>query len=212
MISIRTLTFNLFGTNTYVLYDETGECILIDPACSKPSEEEELSKFIHSKNLTPVAQIATHYHIDHVLGMKFVKSKYGLAPTAHPDGKIFWENSSRVGSEYGFNGDLVIAPDFFINEGDVVKFGNSELRILDTPGHAAGSVCLVNDDQRFVIAGDVLFYGSIGRTDLPTGDFDLLLDSIKNKLFTLNDNFIVYPGHGQKTTIGMERLHNPFFR
>lgn len=210
MINIKYFTFNLFATNTFVLSDETSECIIIDPGCSNPSEEEELSDYIKSKSLIPKAQIITHYHIDHILGIKFVKDMYGIEATAHPNGNLFWENPRNQGFDYGLRAEDIIAPAHFINENDKVTFGNSELSVLYVPGHADGSICLVNAPQRFVMAGDVIFYGSVGRTDLPTGNFNLLRENIRQKLFVLDDDFTVYPGHGQMTTIGMERMHNPF--
>ncbi|MGE5382470.1 MAG: MBL fold metallo-hydrolase [Omnitrophica WOR_2 bacterium] len=210
MITVKSFIFNLFATNTYILSDETGECIIIDPASSKPSEEEELTEYIKKKSLIPKAQVITHYHVDHVVGIKFVKDTYGIGATAHKDGKIFWENTEKQGYEYGFNTLNILPPDHLVVENDIITFGNSELQVIEVPGHAAGSICLINHQQRFLIAGDVIFYGSIGRTDLPTGDFDLLRENILTKLFILNDNFVIYPGHGQKTHIGMERLHNPF--
>jgi hydroxyacylglutathione hydrolase len=212
MITIKSLTFNLFATNTFILSDESGECIIIDPACGNHSEEEELSGYIESRSLIPVKMIITHYHLDHILGIGYVKNKYGIGATAHPNGKIFWENADSRTIDYGLKRSDIIPPDYFINDGDTIKFGNSELEVIYVPGHADGSICLVNHKQKFVIAGDVLFYGSIGRTDLPTGDFDVLLDGIVHKLFLLDDSYSVYPGHGQKTEIGMERLHNPFIR
>lgn len=210
MITIKSFTFNLFATNTIVLSDETKECIIIDPGCSNPDENEELSSYISENSLIPKAQIITHYHIDHIMGIRFVKETYGIGATAHPDGKIFWENISAQGYVYGLSPDMIIAPDHFVKEKDKISFGNSEFEVLLVPGHADGSICLVNYPQRFVLSGDVLFYGSVGRTDLPTGDFQLLRQSIQNKLFSLDDDFTVYPGHGQKTTIGMERMHNPY--
>lgn len=210
MITIKSFIFNLFATNTFILSDETKECIIIDPGCSKPSEEEELERYITKNNLKPIAQIITHYHIDHILGINFVFNKYGIEATAHPEGSIFWNSQERFITDYGLKGDEIRKPKHFVKEGDKITFGNSEFEIITVPGHADGSICLVNHAQRFVIAGDVIFYGSIGRTDLPTGDFDVLREGILNKLFTLDDNYVVYPGHGQKTTIGMERIHNPF--
>lgn len=209
MITIKTFTFNLFATNTFVLSDETGECMIIDPGCAKPSEQAELSEYITKKALTPVLQVITHYHIDHITGIRFIKDTYGIGATAHPDGHIFWENKSAHESQYGFTSEIV-PPENFVKEGDKLKFGNSEFDVVLIPGHADGSICLINHAQKILIAGDVIFYGSIGRTDLPTGDFDILIENIRQKLFTLDDNFVVYPGHGQKTTIGFERLHNPF--
>lgn len=210
MISIKSFTFNLFAINTYLLSDETGECIIIDPGCSKLSEEEQLSTYIEQKGLTVKAQVVTHYHIDHIMGISYVKEKYKTGVTAHRDGRIFWENSPRESNDYGLPAIKIIPPDHFVEEHDKIRFGNSELEVLLVPGHADGSICLVNHQQKFLIAGDVLFYGSIGRTDLPTGNFDVLRENILTKLFTLDDNFVVYPGHGQKTNIGLERIHNPF--
>lgn len=210
MVTIRSFTFNFFSTNTFVLSDETKQCIIIDPGCSKPAEEEELVKYIEKNNLTPVAQVITHFHIDHVLGISFIFNKYGIEATAHEGGKVFWENSESLGFRFGFKGDEFREPKHFVKEGDLIKFGDSEFEVIEVPGHADGSICLVNNKQHFIMAGDVIFYGSIGRTDLPTGDFDILKTNILNKIFTLDDNYVIYPGHGQKTTVGMERLHNPF--
>lgn len=210
MITVKSFIFNLFATNTFVLSDESGECIIIDPGCSKPAEEEELVAYINKKALTPKAQVITHYHIDHVLGIKFVKDTYGIGAIAHPDGSVFWENTGFQGYEYGLKISEILPPDHFVVERDKITFGNSEFEVVEVPGHADGSICLINHPQKMVIAGDVIFYGSIGRTDLPTGNFDVLKENILKKLFTLDDNYVVYPGHGQKTNIGMERLHNPF--
>ncbi len=210
MINIKYFTFNLFATNTFILWDETGECIIIDPGCSNHIEEEELFSFIRSNSLIPKAQIITHYHVDHILGIKYVKDKFGIGATAHPDGKVFWENSRSQGFDYGLYATDIIAPEYYIRENEKVVFGNSELSVLYVPGHADGSICLVNAPQRFIIAGDVLFYGSVGRTDLPTGNFNLLKRSILEKLFILDDDYTVYPGHGQTTSIGIERMHNPY--
>lgn len=210
MITIKSFTFNLFATNTIVLSDETKECIIIDPGCSNAAEEQELSDYISENALVPKAQIITHYHIDHIMGIRFVKETWGIGATAHPDGRLFWENLEYQGYVYGLNTDMIIAPEHLVTEKDKIRFGNSEFEILLVPGHADGSICLVNYAQRFVIAGDVLFYGSVGRTDLPTGDFQKLRQNIHTKLFMLEDDFTVYPGHGQETTIGMERMNNPY--
>lgn len=210
MINIKCFTFNLFATNTFILWDETGECIIIDPGCSNHTEEEELFNFIRSNSLIPKAQIITHYHVDHILGIKYVKDTFGIGATTHPDGQVFWDNSRNQGFDYGLYATEIIAPEYYIRENEKVVFGNSELSVLYVPGHADGSICFVNAPQRFIIAGDVLFYGSVGRTDLPTGNFNLLKKSILEKLFILDDDYTVYPGHGQTTTIGIERMHNPY--
>jgi glyoxylase-like metal-dependent hydrolase (beta-lactamase superfamily II) len=210
MIQISTFTFNSFGVNTYLLYDETNECLIIDPACQYTQEEQELSDFIEANRLKPVRMINTHAHIDHILGNTFVCEKYNLKPEAHIAGLKFYEIAPSSGSVFGISVGKVIMPVDFLKEGDIVKIGNFSLKVLYTPGHADGSICLVNDEDSFVITGDVLFQESIGRTDLPTGNLDKLLESIRLKLFTLPDQYIVYPGHGPTTTIGFEKRNNPF--
>lgn len=210
MLTIRSFIFNSFGVNTYVLYDESHECIIIDPACQYPDEEDQLSGFIGANNLKPVRLINTHTHIDHILGNTYIAEKYNLLPETHAAAVVFLETANQAGAAFGVQIERVIFPVNFLGDGDTVKFGNSSLRVLYTPGHAAGSICLVSDADSFVITGDVLFQESIGRTDLPTGDLDLLLASIREKLFTLPDQFKVYPGHGAATTIGFERRNNPF--
>ncbi|HEX7411451.1 MAG TPA: MBL fold metallo-hydrolase [Bacteroidales bacterium] len=210
MLTIRSFVFNSFGVNTYVLYDESRECIIIDPACQYPDEEDELAGFIGANNLNPVRLINTHTHIDHILGNTFISEKYNLIPETHSDAVIFLDTAQQAGAAFGVKIEKVIFPVKFLGDGDTVKFGNSLLRVLYTPGHAAGSICLVSDADSFVVTGDVLFQESIGRTDLPTGDLDLLLASIREKLFTLPDSFKVYPGHGPATSIGFERRNNPF--
>jgi len=210
MISIKIFVFNAFAVNGFVLYDETGECVIVDPGCHTEDEKAKLAGFIESNNLKPVIMINTHFHIDHILGNHFVCKRYGLKPTGHADGSVFWETTREYGSAFGLDIDKVEKTEIFVEEGDIIRFGHSELEVRYTPGHAAGSICLVNHLQKFVIAGDVLFYGSIGRTDLPTGDFDTLMDSIKTRLFVLDDDYTVYPGHGPKTSIGFEKRNNPF--
>jgi len=210
MIQISTFAFNSFGVNTYLLYDETNECLIIDPASQYTQEEQELSDFIEANRLKPVRMINTHAHIDHILGNTFVCEKYNLKPEAHIAGLKFYEIAPASGSVFGISVGKVIMPVDFLEEGDIVKIGNFSLKVLYTPGHADGSICLVNEEGSFVITGDVLFRESIGRTDLPTGNLDKLLESIRLKLFTLPDQYIVYPGHGPTTTIGFEKRNNPF--
>jgi hydroxyacylglutathione hydrolase len=210
MIVVQKFVFNSFAVNTYVVSGKNRDCIIVDPACNSAGEERELSGYIHENHLTPVMMVNTHYHVDHILGNAFVCSTYGLKPVAHRDGKLFWDTALEFGSVFRLSVDKVISPEIFVDEGDVLKTEDLELRVLYTPGHADGSISLVNDSQKFVITGDVLFYGSIGRTDLPTGDYDLLKRSIEQKLFTLPGDYAVLPGHGPETTIGYEMLNNPF--
>jgi glyoxylase-like metal-dependent hydrolase (beta-lactamase superfamily II) len=210
MISIKSFVFNSFQTNTYILSDDTRECLIIDAACEDDYEKSILSGFIESNKLHPARLIYTHCHIDHTLGNTYVSEKYGLEPEVHQDGKLFWETAREFSSVFNVNYDKPMYPKKFLKDGDLIAFGTSSLQVLYTPGHADGSICLWNREQKFVIVGDVLFYGSIGRTDLPTGDYDKLMKSLWDKLFSLADETVVYPGHGPATTIGFEKINNPF--
>lgn len=210
MITIRKFSFNPFQTNTYIVYDESKECAIIDAACDDDDEKEQLETFIRQEDLVPVRLIYTHCHVDHILGNNFITQRYNLEPEVHRNGKLFWETAREFGSVFGVSLDHPMKPRLFLEEGDEVHFGHSLLRVLYTPGHADGSISLYNEIQKFVITGDVLFYTSIGRTDLPTGNFKVLMESIHHKLFTLDDHTVVYPGHGPETTIGFEKKFNPF--
>src|ERR1035438_4841432 len=200
MITIEKFVFNSFMVNTYLLYDETGECIIIDPACSDASEEKQISEFIDVNKLKLTRNINTHCHIDHVLGHDFIATRYKVYPEYHEAGNGFFFSMKEVAQMYGYTIDRIPAVKGYLQDGDLIKFGNSVLKVLYTPGHADGSICLYQQDQRFVITGDVLFRESIGRTDLPTGNYDVLMKSIKEKLYTLPDDVVVYPGHGPETT------------
>ncbi len=210
MITLKKFTFNPFQVNTYLLSDETGECIIIDAAMDGQSEEAEIDDYIKSNNLKPVMLLLTHAHVDHIGGNTFMANKYDLKLTAHKDCVPFLENASTYASTFGLTIDEKIVIDNFIDENDEVVFGNSKLKVLFTPGHANGSLCFYSLESNFVITGDVLFNQSIGRTDLRTGDYDLLQNSIWEKLFTLPDETVVYPGHGPETSIGFEKVNNPF--
>jgi len=207
---VNRFVFNSFGVNTYVLSDNTGKCLIVDPACQSKQEENELASFLADNNLQPTGMVNTHFHIDHIVGNTFICNTFNLSPQCHKASKMFWETAVEFGSVFGIKVENLIIPSDFIEDGDSIEFGSSSVQVLYTPGHADGSVCLVNHDERYVIAGDVLFRDSIGRTDLPTGNFDVLHQSITSKLFTLPDDYVVYPGHGPETTIGYEKLNNPF--
>lgn len=210
MISIHFFTFGPFQENTYVLFDETKECIIIDPGCYDSAERAELAAFITDKNLKPVRLINTHCHLDHVFGNGFVAEKYNLKLEINKHDQPVLDSFLKTCSLYGLNAEPSPAPSVYLNEGDKITFGNSTLEILFTPGHSPGSITFYNKEQKFMIAGDVLFYGSIGRTDLPGGSFETLISSIKDKLFPLGDDFKVFSGHGPETNIGFERKNNPF--
>lgn len=210
MISVKQFAFNPFQENTYILSDETGECVIIDPGMSNPKEEEALTSWINNQKLKPVMLLNTHAHVDHILGNEFIHKTYQLPLQAHAEAAVILEHATTHAAALGLVLENVKSIDKFLKEGDQLSFGHSTLQVLFTPGHAAGSVCFYAPDSNFVITGDVLFYQSIGRTDLPTGDYDVLQESIWKKLFTLPETTLVYPGHGPHTTIGAEKSDNPF--
>ncbi len=212
MIHIKKFTFNPFRENTYIAFDETKECIIVDPGCYDENENSILKTFIEQENLKPVALINTHCHLDHVFGNKFVADSYNLSPLMHKLDLPMLEYAPLAASKYGVY--LAELPEVtnFIEEGDIVKFGNSEFEIIFTPGHAPGHVCLVSKKENITLSADVLFHLSIGRTDLPMGDHETLLSSIREKLFTLDPGMVIYPGHGPKTSIGFEKANNPFLK
>lgn len=198
--------------NSYILYDESGECVLIDAACYEPEEEAELKQYMAENKLTLVRNLNTHCHIDHVLGNNFIAQTYKIFPEYHENSVPFFHTVREIGSSFGYTISQVPEPKRFLEDNETIQWGNSTLKVLYTPGHAAGSVCFYNQDQHFVITGDVLFKDTIGRTDLPSGDFNQLMTSIKTKLFTLPQETIVYPGHGPETSIGYEMENNAFIR
>ncbi|MFP4469297.1 MAG: MBL fold metallo-hydrolase [Bacteroidales bacterium] len=212
MVKVERLVFNAFQENTWLIYDDSGECVIIDPGCHGREEEAELDRFISENDLKPVAQVLTHCHIDHILGISYVHQKYDLDPLMHESSLATLRSAPEHAMLFGVDDVEVVIPEVFLREGDQVKFGNSALEVIYTPGHVDGHICLINHQNRMVIAGDVLFRDSIGRTDLPTGDYDILISHIRNKLFVLDDDYTVYPGHGPETTIGYEKRNNPFVR
>jgi hydroxyacylglutathione hydrolase len=212
VISVKTFVFNSFQVNTYVLYDETCQCIIVDAGYSSEYEIQQLSSFIKSNRLIPVRLIITHGHFDHILGLSYAAELFKLLPEIHHDDLFLFENAREQASFFGLNFNNVGKPGIFLNDGDLVKFGDSEIVALHVPGHSKGSLAFYSKKDNFVITGDVLFNNSIGRTDLPGGDFDTLMNSIVHKLMVLNDEVIIYPGHGPKSSIGVERKMNPFLK
>jgi len=210
MISIHSFTFNPIQQNMYLLFDETKECVIIDPGCYDDKERTILSKFISDNALKPVKLLNTHCHLDHIFGNRFVAEKYDLKLEINKKDLPVLDSFKKTCDLYGMNCDPSPQPSVYLEEGDIIEFGNSTLEILFTPGHSPGSITFYNTEQKFMIAGDVLFYGSIGRTDLPGGSHETLINNIKTKLFPLGDDFKVYSGHGQMTKIGFEKKNNPF--
>jgi len=210
MLTLKTFEFNDFGVNTYVLANDNNECIIIDPGCYTPDEQKRFDDFLENAKYKIEKILITHCHIDHILGVTHLEDKFGIGAWIHPAGKELLRASVGYASVFGFDVERVITVAGFINEGAPEFLGNDRLDILYTPGHCEGSICVVNHAQKMVFSGDVLFNGSIGRTDLPTGDYELLISSIKDKLMALGDDYTIYPGHGPKSTIGYERKNNPF--
>lgn len=211
-MKIAKFTVNPFQENSFVLYDESGKCAIVDPGFSNAEERNALVGFIESKKLTPVLLLNTHCHIDHIMGNRFVADKYKLGLHIHPDDKLTLSAGDAVASMYGLNYDTSPEASAYLNEGENITFGDTELEVLHLPGHAPGHVIFVHPPTKVIIGGDVIFDGSIGRTDLPGGNHDDLLNSIRTKLFTLPEDFVVYPGHGPETTVGKEKATNPFFQ
>ena len=212
MVTIKVFTFNALQENTYVLYDETKECVIIDPGCYDKEEKEELKSFITAHSLKPVKLLNTHCHIDHVLGNVFVANTYELKVETSRIEENQLRSVKLYAPMYGFHMYEESEVGIYIEEGDILSFGNTKLEILSVPGHSPGHIAFLNSEQKFCIAGDVLFRGSIGRADLPGGDFKQLEKSIKTKLYTLPEDVTVYPGHGPKTDIGYEKGSNPYVR
>ena len=210
MIQIKKFTFNPVQENTFVLFDETGECMIIDAGCYFENERQELDQFIEAKQLKPVRLINTHCHFDHIMGVTHCRTKYHLQLETHPDEAVLVVQAEEHGDLFNIPMEPVDAPDLFFNEGDRITFGNSYVLVITAPGHSPGGVVFYNPEQKILIAGDVLFYGSIGRTDLPGGSFEQLTGNIKSKLLTLPEETRVYCGHGPETTIGFEKKNNPF--
>jgi len=210
MAEIQRFVFNPFQVNTYVISDETGECVIVDGACSNDKELQQLKNYLAGKGLMPVMLLNTHAHIDHIIGNALICDVFNIPLAAHKDCEAFVANSSVYAETFGLTMKEVKEIDLYLDESEPVIFGQTKLQVLDTPGHADGSVCFYEKQMPFVVTGDVLFYQSIGRTDLETGDYDKLQESIWTKLFTLDDKTKVFPGHGPETTIGYEKLNNPF--
>lgn len=210
MLNIKTFTFNPFAENTYILYNEDKQTAIIDPGCYTEAECNILIDFINDNKLQPILLINTHCHMDHVFGNEFMAKKYNLPAHIHKNEQFILDHLAESATRWGVQANPFTGKTIYINEVDIINIGNDALKILFTPGHSPGSICLYSEAYKWIIGGDVLFKESIGRTDLPGGDYDTLMQSIYTKLLNLPDEILVYPGHGEPTTIGHERKHNPF--
>ena len=210
MANVQIFPNNPYQENTYILYDETGECAIIDPGMDTAAEQNAVVNFINNHHLKPVLLLNTHCHIDHVLGNKFIFDNYGLKPQFHEGELPLLEAVVSYAPQMGIRYELSPVPDEFLPDTGSISFGNSTLNLIFAPGHSPAHLCFYDRKGNLLIGGDVLFRNSIGRTDLPGGSFTDLVKNIEEKLFTLPDDCTVYPGHGPKTTIGFEKQTNPF--
>lgn len=210
MFIVKQFTFNPVQENTYVIYNDSAACCIIDPGCYSDHERNELKLFILDSKLEPKYLLNTHCHLDHIFGNRFIHETFGLDLYIHANEKPVLDRGPESGLKWGlpflnYEGNLK-----YLSEYDTISLGTDRFTILYTPGHSPGSISFYCEEQKFVISGDVLFEGSIGRTDIPGADHHTLMNSIFSRLMILPDDVTVYPGHGSPTTIGHERTNNPF--
>lgn len=209
-MNIKKFTFNPIGVNAIVLWDDTLECVIIDPACFYPHEEQQLKLFIETQNLKPVKLLNTHGHFDHLMGNGFVEKTWGIKSEIHKADNDLVEQASSLSLFFGITMSKPPLPVRFFEDGEIINFGKSALKVIHVPGHSQGGVAFYSQEDQLLIAGDSLFLGSVGRTDLPGGNHEQLITAIKEKLMILDPKVKVYCGHGPETTIGTEKKSNPF--
>lgn len=212
MFIIHSFTFSPIAENTYLLYNETGECIIIDPGCYFDNERRDLAAYVETNGLRPKYLLNTHCHLDHVFGNKFVHETWQLELCLHALEQPVLDYAPTAGLRWGMPFDNYKGPLHFLREGDEIRLGSDVLKVLFAPGHSPGHICFYCAAQGFLIGGDVLFKMNVGRTDLPGGDARTLFNSIRTVLFALPDSTVVYPGHGEATTTGFEKVNNPYLK
>ncbi len=210
MIKIQSFTFSPFQENTYLLSDDKGSAVVIDPGMYFTAEKERFEQEVLRAGFTIENIINTHCHIDHIFSVQWVHKKYNVDIAIHADEKYLLENGNDMAAKYGLTFEKYTGNISYFKEGDTIKIGEEEMVVIEAPGHSPGGVCFYNETQKVLIAGDVLFRESIGRTDLPGGNHEQLINNIKTKIYTLPDDVTVYSGHGATTTIGYEKRNNPF--
>lgn len=211
-MKIKVFEFSPIQENTYVLYDDSKSCIVIDPGCYFDSEKDELVQFIEDSSLKPMMLLNTHCHLDHVFGNKFIAEKYNLIPHINKNEQSLLELAPASGLMYNLPFDNYQGELIYLEDGQKISFGSDSLEVILAPGHSPGSLCFYSEKYGFLIGGDVLFQNSIGRTDLPGGNHETLIRSIKERILVLPDQTIVYSGHGPSTTVGRERAYNSFLQ
>ena len=212
MLSVKTFIFNQIQVNTYIVYNEKKECVIIDAGNLEPFEDAQILNYIDNNNLKPLMLLNTHSHIDHVMGNKVLAEKYKIELAAHPIEKPFYDKVWAYAAAFGINftQDRCLTPNVDLNDGDIVKIGDDTLKVLLTPGHSPGHICFYDEIDGMVFSGDTLFYRGVGRWDLPGGNYTQLEKSLLNVLYKLPDDTIVYCGHGPQTRIGDEKRNNPY--
>lgn len=211
-MQLKSFSFSPFSENTYVLYDETKECVIVDPGCYDDYERNQLKDFIIQNDLKPMMLLNTHCHLDHVFGNAFVMKEWNLGLVIHPEDLTTLKWAKEAATRYGLEMEESPEPTAYFDMEKGFSFGQTALEIRFCPGHAPGHVAFIHHNSKTIIGGDVLFQGSIGRTDLPGGDFETLKNSIETQFYTLPDDYLVYSGHGPETSIGLEKKQNAFVR
>ncbi|MDZ4664384.1 MAG: MBL fold metallo-hydrolase [Bacteroidota bacterium] len=210
MLKLKSFEVNPFQQNTYLIWDSNNIAAIIDPGNSNNQENQMIKKFISENNLKLERLLLTHAHIDHIMGNSFIFDEFGLLPEVHKEDVYFIDVMGKTAEMYGVPYEQSPQPEKFLEDKQVIQLGELEFSCIFTPGHSPGSITFYFEKEKVMIAGDVLFNGSIGRTDLPRGDHPTLIQSIKTKLLPLGDDIKVYSGHGPSTVTGYEKLNNPF--
>ncbi len=209
-MKIATLVFNPIQENTYVVWDGTGECAVIDAGNCNPREDAALKNFLAGHGLKPVLAVNTHGHFDHTMGVEFLRREYGIPFALSRKDQFLLDTAQVSGSLFGVKPTEMPAIDIDLDVQQEVRFGDTVLQIIPTPGHTPGHVALYEPAAKNLFTGDTLFRESIGRTDLPGGDYSWIMRSILERLLPLGDEVVIWPGHGEKSTLGHESLYNPF--
>ena len=211
-MNIKKFTFNPIAVNALLLWDDTLDCVIIDPACYYPEEEQQLKLFIETNHLNPVRLLNTHGHFDHLMGNRFAEKTWAIKSEIHKADSHLIDLAPNQAMMFGMSMPKPPQPGRFFEDGEILTFGNSSLKVIYVPGHSPGGVAFYSETDQLLIAGDILFYGSVGRTDLPGGNHEQLITGIIEKLMVLDPKVKVYSGHGPETTIGAEKRNNPFLK